>query len=185
MVAPIACHVRRPTALRPPVARQELTRQQAQTWQSSPTWSSTDKDRLGVPGLTMPEDRDRLPQPSPTGLRGRLQSLRRATSPARSKTSQSPEGTKGALGLTLLHEPSEPRVDFIFVRLSEHKVCHHLTGYLRYTASTAARGGPGAPPRTLPPSGQRNGSRPKPASDMSASTASAMIRTGQSRSTAL
>jgi hypothetical protein len=64
-----------------------------------------------VPNL--PEDQG--PQPSPSSLRGRLQSLRRATTPARSKTSQSPEGLKGALGLTLLHEPSEPRVDFIFV----------------------------------------------------------------------
>ncbi|KAK4038973.1 hypothetical protein C8A01DRAFT_37090 [Parachaetomium inaequale] len=83
----------------------------AQTWQPSPTWNSG--DRLGVPSLSVPGDQDR--QPSPSSLRGRLQSLRRATSPARSKTSQSPEGSKGALGLTLLHEPSEPRVDFIFV----------------------------------------------------------------------
>lgn len=31
--------------------------------------------------------------------------------------------SKGALGLTLLHEPSEPRIDFIFVRASSgHKV---------------------------------------------------------------
>ncbi|KAK3900319.1 hypothetical protein C8A05DRAFT_36046 [Staphylotrichum tortipilum] len=89
----------------------------AQTWQPKPssTWSSSsDRDSLSVPNLSVPGlDQDR--QPSPTSLRGRLQSLRRATSPARSKTSQSPDGAKGALGLTLLHEPSEPRVDFIFV----------------------------------------------------------------------
>ncbi|KAK4135706.1 hypothetical protein BT67DRAFT_258397 [Trichocladium antarcticum] len=61
----------------------------------------------------MPVGQD--PLPSPSGLRGRFQSFRRATSPARAKTSQSPDSAKGALGLTLLHEPSEPRVDFIFV----------------------------------------------------------------------
>ena len=94
-----------------------LTRWQAQTWQPKPsaTWSSSDRDSLTVPSLSVPGDQDR--QPSPSSLRGRLQSLRRATSPARSKTSQSPEGLKGALGLTLIHEPSEPRVDFIFVCL--------------------------------------------------------------------
>ncbi|KAK4197921.1 hypothetical protein QBC40DRAFT_99201 [Triangularia verruculosa] len=85
----------------------------AQTWQQSSTWSTEDRDRLGVPNLPGPGDKDRLP--SPSRLRGRLQSLRRASSPgARSKT-PSPDNTKGALGLTLLHDPSEPRVDFIFV----------------------------------------------------------------------
>ncbi|KAK0747438.1 hypothetical protein B0T21DRAFT_322337 [Apiosordaria backusii] len=85
----------------------------AQTWQQSSTWSTEDRDRLGVPNLPGQGDKDRLP--SPSRLRGRLQSLRRASSPgARSKT-PSPENSKGALGLTLLHDPSEPRVDFIFV----------------------------------------------------------------------
>ncbi|KAK4172588.1 hypothetical protein QBC36DRAFT_72161 [Triangularia setosa] len=85
----------------------------AQTWQQSSTWSTEDRDRLGVPNLPDPGDKGRLP--SPSRLRGRLQSFRRASSPgARSKT-PSPENSKGALGLTLLHDPSEPRVDFIFV----------------------------------------------------------------------
>ncbi|KAK3989602.1 hypothetical protein QBC44DRAFT_82357 [Cladorrhinum sp. PSN332] len=90
----------------------------AQTWQPQPsessTWSTEDRDRsrLGIPSLPVPGERDR--QPSPSRLRGRLQSLRRAASPSRSKT-PSPDNGKGALGLTLLHEPSEPRVDFIFV----------------------------------------------------------------------
>ncbi|KAL2149706.1 hypothetical protein VTH82DRAFT_8358 [Thermothelomyces myriococcoides] len=85
----------------------------AQTFQSTSTWDSEDSTKLNVSTLTVPVDQDR--QPSPSGLRGRLQSLRRATSPARYKSSQSPDGSKGALGLTLLHEPSEPRIDFVFV----------------------------------------------------------------------
>ncbi|KAK4236050.1 hypothetical protein C8A03DRAFT_36078 [Achaetomium macrosporum] len=75
------------------------------------TWSPADSER---PALPMPGEPDR--QLSTTSFRGRLQSLRRVTTSARSKSSsQSPEGTRGALGLNLLHEPSEPRVDFIFV----------------------------------------------------------------------
>lgn len=85
----------------------------AQTWQPSATWCSADRERLGVPNLPMPDDR----QPSPNSFRGRLQSLRRGTTPARTRSSPSPDSARGPLGLTLLHEPSEPRVDFIFVSL--------------------------------------------------------------------
>ncbi|KAK4656243.1 hypothetical protein QC762_309600 [Podospora pseudocomata] len=85
----------------------------AQTWQASSTWSTEDRDRLGVPNLPGPGDKDRLP--SPSRLRGRLQSLRRASSPGARSNTPSPENSKGALGLTLLHDPSEPRVDFVFV----------------------------------------------------------------------
>ncbi|KAK3304655.1 uncharacterized protein B0T15DRAFT_250070 [Chaetomium strumarium] len=76
------------------------------------TWSPAQGER---PALPMPGEPDR--QLSATSLRGRLQSLRRVTTSSRSKSSsQSPDGsTRGALGLNLLHEPSEPRVDFIFV----------------------------------------------------------------------
>ncbi|KAH6622737.1 hypothetical protein F5144DRAFT_605284 [Chaetomium tenue] len=80
---------------------------------SSATWAPSDRAGLSTSTLLVPTNQDR--QISPTSFRGRLQSLRRSTSPARPKASQSPEGVKGALGLTLLHEPSEPRVDFIFV----------------------------------------------------------------------
>ncbi|EAQ84065.1 hypothetical protein CHGG_10469 [Chaetomium globosum CBS 148.51] len=79
---------------------------------SSATWAPSDRTGLSTSTLLVPTNQDR--QVSPSSFRGRLQSLRRSTSPARPKASQSPEGVKGALGLTLLHEPSEPRVDFIF-----------------------------------------------------------------------
>ena len=42
-------------------------------------------------------------------------SIQRSKSPAISEQSESPEDSKGALGLNLLHVPSEPLVDFIFV----------------------------------------------------------------------
>ncbi|KAK4244048.1 hypothetical protein C7999DRAFT_17669 [Corynascus novoguineensis] len=90
-----------------------LTNHRTHTIQAVATWDSASRSKLSVPSLTVPIDQDR--QPSPSKFRGRLQSLRRATSPARSKSSQSPDGSKGALGLTLLHEPSEPRIDFVFV----------------------------------------------------------------------
>ncbi|KAK4186125.1 hypothetical protein QBC35DRAFT_554885 [Podospora australis] len=86
------------------------------TWQPSSTWNSNSESSNQ---LNVPRDSE-CPPTSPRSpgrlLRGRLQSFRRATSPSglRSKT-PSPENSKGALGLTLLHDPSEPRVDFIFV----------------------------------------------------------------------
>ncbi|KAL2257577.1 hypothetical protein VTK26DRAFT_9459 [Humicola hyalothermophila] len=161
----------------------------AQTWQPSPTWNS-EKDKLGVPALPMPRCQDS--PVSPTGLRGKLQSFRRATSPARSKT-QLPDSPKGALGLNLLYEPSEPRVDFIFVSLWLHlptlKQLLFSNGRradsLRYTDSMAAHGGHGVPLLTLLPSGPRNGCHTKPGSGTSASIASAMTRTGPNRSKAL
>ncbi|KAL1840084.1 hypothetical protein VTJ49DRAFT_819 [Mycothermus thermophilus] len=86
----------------------------SQTWEPTTTPSAIDTDRLLVPRTPTSIDRDR--PSSPSGIRGRLQNLRRGTSPSRSKSSQSLDGSsKGPLGLSLLHEPSEPRVDFVFV----------------------------------------------------------------------
>ncbi|KAK3386566.1 hypothetical protein B0H63DRAFT_137754 [Podospora didyma] len=79
------------------------------------TWSAG--DRLGIT-----DDR-------PSSFRGRLKSLRRTPTTFRSKTI-SPDNVKGALGLSLLHEPSEPRVDFIFV--------HGLNGGSRRTWSASS-----------------------------------------------
>ncbi|KAK4146411.1 uncharacterized protein C8A04DRAFT_25632 [Dichotomopilus funicola] len=91
----------------------------SQTLQSSSTWMPG--DQLAVSSTTGR-------QPSPTSLRGRLQSLRRTTT--LSKPSHSNESTRGPLGLNLLHEPSEPRVDFVFV--------HGLGGGSRRTWSASS-----------------------------------------------
>ncbi|KAK0706330.1 hypothetical protein B0T26DRAFT_755844 [Lasiosphaeria miniovina] len=91
----------------------------SQNRQQSSTWSSGDKQI----DLTTPVEAEHV-----GGFRGRLKSLRRTTTD-KSKTS-TPDNLRGALGLNLLHEPSEPRVDFVFV--------HGLNGGSRRTWSATS-----------------------------------------------
>ena len=96
---------------------------------------------------------------------------------------------KGATGLTLLHEPSEPRVDFIFVRHPSPQRSlkrGRANTSRRFMASTGALEKLGASgQRILQPTGLSNGSPTSLASSMCASTPLATIRTGPALNTAL
>lgn len=119
---------------------------------------------------------------APTILRSRLRYLRQMSSSA-SNASASLSGTKGALGLNLLHEPSEPRVDFIFVRRSLPNICNCDANDDVSCRCMAFKVGPERPGafhrRILGLSGPRSGCHTSPVLDMSESIASDMIQIGR------
>ena len=97
-------------------------------------------------------------------LQNRLNRLSLARSRPNSKHpgNHSTEDRKGPLGLNLLHEPSEPRIDFIFVS-HRYKFKHYLDNAPNYNsvnrcmASMEDRGRRGAIPRSRGCSGPRIG----------------------------
>lgn len=93
------------------------------TVEYTPTKLSLMKTRSAVGSLPPtpldPKERPRPRMSSLDHLQSRLQrglSRNRSIRSDTSKNSQTPVDAKGALGLNLLQEPSEPQIDFVFVR---------------------------------------------------------------------
>ncbi len=148
--------------------------------------------RSSVPLLSLPpssrDPRDDLHRHSaPSIFRG---AWRRRVSSASAAFSLAGDAlVKGATGLTLLHEPSEPRVDFIFVR---HPTPPRSLETVRANTCRRSMASTGAPERLgalsqriLQPTGPSNGFPTSLASSMCASTPLATTRTGPALSTAL
>jgi hypothetical protein len=140
----------------------------------------------GVSGLLSPPPRAApLRNSAPALFRG---AWRKRPASAQNDVLSS-DACKGPVGLNLLHEPSEARVDFIFVRLLLSHLATLISNgsqYHRYTVYAEDLERHGASIRKTPRhSGQASGFRSRRVSNMCESTASVTIRTGQRPSTAL
>ncbi|KAK1764935.1 hypothetical protein QBC33DRAFT_545297 [Phialemonium atrogriseum] len=85
--------------------------QQSDAWPEAKWVAEGRSSTLQVPSL--PESSRR--RSAPSLLKGTLRHLRRTSSPGSVKLFGGPSDTADTLGLCLLHEPSDPLIDFIFV----------------------------------------------------------------------